>query len=157
MAFSDLTYVLFPVMIVWRLNMATRKKVGLCVLLALSLITLAFSILKTVTAESSGSESDEPQYEASLSSVWDDTEQCLVIIMGCIPTLKPLAHLEFPALRSITRSWTGLLGSSSSRKTVPDSRDTDLHSTGPYLELGPADSLSRLATHQDKPTRVYAG
>lgn len=70
LTFSDLTYVLFPVIIIYRLNMPFRRKVGLVLLMMLSLITMAFSLLKTIQVKISVGRStttnQDIQYNTSL-------------------------------------------------------------------------------------------
>ncbi|KAI0474674.1 hypothetical protein F4859DRAFT_481528 [Xylaria cf. heliscus] len=140
-AWSDLTYVLFPVMIIWQLQMPFKRKFGLCICLTLSFITLAFSILKTVTAQGSNTSSDDAQYTASLNSVWNNTEQCLVIIMGCIPTLLPVRNL------ASVRKIISLLQSSLDRTTW--SRKKNIQTLGSSENRTPYYELNRNSTTQE--------
>ncbi|KAI0549855.1 hypothetical protein F4679DRAFT_584085 [Xylaria curta] len=102
LTFSDLTYVLFPVLVIWKLNMPMRRKIALSALLSLSLLTMTASILKTVTAETSRG-GQNAEYTASLGALWSAIEQSFVIIMGSIPPLRPLATADWPRLRSLGR------------------------------------------------------
>ncbi|KAI0479888.1 hypothetical protein F4859DRAFT_530031 [Xylaria cf. heliscus] len=118
-AFSDLSYVFLPVFIIWRLNMPLHRKIGLAVLLSLSLISFVGSVMKPVTASIAHN-----QYESSLVILWSNLEQTLVIIISCVPALRSLVLLEMPIIRSIgsslrslitPSSWKGSMASSSSR------------------------------------------
>ncbi|GAW10671.1 hypothetical protein ANO14919_000050 [Xylariales sp. No.14919] len=109
LTFADLTYVLFPVLIIWRLHMPTRRKLGLVILLALSLVTLTASILKTVTSQTSSSSAEDVQYNASLGALFAALEQSLVIIMGCVPPLRPLGAMTINSLRSFSSAFTSLV------------------------------------------------
>ncbi|KAI3339958.1 hypothetical protein F4824DRAFT_453673 [Ustulina deusta] len=104
-SFSDLTYVLFPVLIIFKLHMPLKRKIGLAALLALSLFTLVASILKIVTAQPPPHETEDVQYNASISIVWSTIEATFVIIMASIPPLRPIVTLQFPRLQRITSSW----------------------------------------------------
>jgi len=87
--FSDLTYVLFPVLIIWNLHMPTRQKVGLVLLMCLSLVTAVASIMKTVTTpRADAGPKPDAQYTASIAVLWSGVEQTLVIILGCIAPLR---------------------------------------------------------------------
>ncbi|KAL2756631.1 hypothetical protein ACRALDRAFT_1075523 [Sodiomyces alcalophilus JCM 7366] len=87
--FSDVTYVLFPIMVIWKLNMPLRRKIGLGLLMALSLVTAGASIMKTITTPRSDTgNTEDAQYNASLAVLWSGIEQSLVIIMGSIPPLR---------------------------------------------------------------------
>lgn len=106
-ALGDLLYVLLPVMVVWNLNMPLHKKAGLCLLLALSLFTMAASIAKAIYAGST----EDPIYNGSLSGMWAAIEQEFVVMMGCAPTLSSIAKLKLPSVLSISASFRRLVSS----------------------------------------------
>ncbi|TRX91997.1 hypothetical protein FHL15_007094 [Xylaria flabelliformis] len=108
LTFSDLTYVLFPVLVIWKLNMPNSRKMALSALLSLSLLTMTASILKTVTAETSRG-SQNAEYSASLGALWSAIEQSFVIIMGSIPPLRPLVTADWPRLRSLGRRFSEIM------------------------------------------------
>lgn len=110
-ALGDLCYVLFPVLVVWKLNMPFHRKLGLCILLALSLFTMGVSIAKAVVAESGTDSSGDAQYKSSLSLMWSVTEQTFVIMMGCAPPLSSIAKLKLPSVFSLTGSFRKLVSS----------------------------------------------
>ncbi|KAI1179305.1 hypothetical protein F4777DRAFT_468440 [Nemania sp. FL0916] len=143
LTFSDLTYVLFPVLIIWRLNMPTRRKVALSALLSLSLFTMTASILKTITAETSHG-SQNAEYVASLSALWAAIEQSFVIIMGSIPPLRPLASAEWPRLRSLRRSLSGMVTRSTT--TSPGGKQSGLNSPDPRSAYYNLDTMNSRRT-----------
>ncbi|KAK0707143.1 hypothetical protein B0T26DRAFT_602527, partial [Lasiosphaeria miniovina] len=98
---SDLAYVLLPVMIVWSLHMALHRKVGLIVMLGMSLFTVALSILKAVWI--GRQPTVDAQYSASLAVMWAGLEQAFVIIMGCVPPLRGILK-DIPGLAAVTAS-----------------------------------------------------
>ncbi|KAH7320606.1 hypothetical protein B0I35DRAFT_468130 [Stachybotrys elegans] len=95
--FSDLTYALFPTIFIWRLNMPLRQRISLIFVMALSLLTMTFSILKTIwmssIADATVGEPDV-QYSASIQLIWGLLEQSFVIIMGCIPVIRSVLKLD---------------------------------------------------------------
>jgi hypothetical protein len=117
--FSDLSYVLLPVLIIWKLNMPIRRKIAIILLMALSLLTMSASIMKTVTAQSSQTATDV-EYNASMAILWSGIEQSFVIIMGCIPSLRPIflqqSPFRFRSLGSLFSSFMGIRTNSSRLK-----------------------------------------
>jgi len=88
-AFTDLSFVLFPIMIIWKLNMPFSRRVGLCILMAGSIFCLIACIMRMVT--------DAPQslYSSADGILWAGLEQCLVIILGSAPPLAAIRKLDF--------------------------------------------------------------
>ncbi|ETS86527.1 hypothetical protein PFICI_00355 [Pestalotiopsis fici W106-1] len=126
--FSDLTIVLLPVMVIWRLQMTLRQRIGLVLLMSVSLFTTAMSILRAVglnhiADQQSGPTATDVQYNASLEILWACLEQACVILMGCVPSLRSVVRLEItksissslskdPALLSrqfSSRDWSSFL------------------------------------------------
>ncbi|EGE01167.1 hypothetical protein TEQG_00218 [Trichophyton equinum CBS 127.97] len=70
--FTDLTFVLFPVIIIWRLQMSLGKRISLILLMSASLLTMS----------------------SSITILWSCLEQAFVIIMGCVPTLGSFTKLK---------------------------------------------------------------
>ncbi|KAK7949580.1 hypothetical protein PG988_016219 [Apiospora saccharicola] len=98
---SDITYVAFPIMIIWKLNMPTRRKAGLGVVIAMSLVTMCAALAKITVSlipmtNSQVLGNPAVQYFTSIINFSSDCEQCLVIIMGCIPTLHLASRLQWP-------------------------------------------------------------
>lgn len=114
--FSDLAYVLFPTVFIWKLNMPLRRKVGLILLMAASLFTVSMSILRIVgmtTVANPGTSNEDYQYNSSIAVLWSGLEQSCVILMGCIPTLRGTAKLVKPVFSSIGSTLSALLKRSS--------------------------------------------
>ncbi|KAI4863266.1 hypothetical protein F4820DRAFT_471645 [Hypoxylon rubiginosum] len=114
-AFGDLVYVLAPVLVVWKLNMPFRRKLSLCILLSLSLITMGISIAKSVNATSSAG----TLYGNTLGLFFAAVEQTFVIILGCVPPLSSITKLNLPpAILHMTNSVKQLVGSSQAHNTT---------------------------------------
>ncbi|KAF4633296.1 hypothetical protein G7Y89_g4834 [Cudoniella acicularis] len=126
--FSDLTYVLFPIIIIWNLNMALRRKIGLMILMGVSLFTMSMSIMKVMVAQGSSHYSTDVQYKASLGVLWSGMEQTCVIIMGCVPPLRSITKLEFPDLSAIGSSLSSLVKRNRSKQSSLDNNSSN--STG---------------------------
>ncbi|KAH7384631.1 hypothetical protein BKA66DRAFT_81944 [Pyrenochaeta sp. MPI-SDFR-AT-0127] len=135
-ALGDLCYVVGPVIVVWKLNMPFRRKLGIIILLALSLFTMGCSIAKAAFAESGISSQQDKQYISSLALMWSVTEQTFVIMMGCAPPLSSVTKLKLPLLPSLTASMKRLV---SSRGTdSKGSSGLEKSGDGIYYELGVA-------------------
>ncbi|GAW22511.1 hypothetical protein ANO14919_120480 [Xylariales sp. No.14919] len=135
-ALSDVIYVALPVTFIYKLNMATHKKVGLAILLGLSLITGAAAFSKVVTNlvfsdVDPATRGDELFTLFGIMLLITSVEQSLVITIGCVPTLRPIALIRIPLLGSIRNTLASLLSSGSRRgspskgssKQVGHSRD----------------------------------
>ncbi|KAK5630922.1 hypothetical protein RRF57_006637 [Xylaria bambusicola] len=143
-ALSDLTFVLFPVLVISKLNMPRRRKIALTTILALSLITLAIittkiavALLRLTTPEATSA--TLVRYYQSLTNLFAALEQWLVIIMGCIPTLKIPAHFRLPTLEDMGSWVASLVPSSWSTRSRQSSayNSADNNSSFQELELVP--------------------
>jgi hypothetical protein len=104
--------VILPVSIIWKLNMPFRNKLGLGIVLSLSLISFVGSIMKPVTASSAPT-----QYAASLVILWSALEQTLVIIVSCIPALRHAVLAQMPLIKSFGSSLVRIVSRDNSRKS----------------------------------------
>ncbi|KAI1803414.1 hypothetical protein F4811DRAFT_524681 [Daldinia bambusicola] len=102
---SDLTYVLFPVIFTWRLNMPLRERISLMIVMCGSMLSMSMSILKTIAMGAVANATvgtADVQYQSSLSLMYGYIEQCVVIIIGCIPTLRSIIKkLDFSKLSEL--------------------------------------------------------
>lgn len=144
--FTDLTFVLFPILIIWRLQMALKQRIGLVLLMSVSLVTMALSILKTVGLQHIADQQADPtatdvQYNATLEILWTCLEQAFVIIMGCVPPLRSIVRLDLT--QSIVGSLSSILRRRRSNKSSEGSYEYG--SSGvPYDDLEmTSDTLGR--------------
>ncbi|KAI0173704.1 integral membrane protein [Hypoxylon sp. FL1284] len=155
--FSDLTFVLFPVMVIWRLQMALRQRIGLVLLMSASLFTMVMSILKTIGLKNIADQQTDPtatdvQYDAALEILWSCLEQACVIIMGCVPSLRAVTKLE------LTKSISNSLDSILRRRKLSSSNVNKKDSGGvPYdsLEMS-TDRLDRASGNAKAPFTAVA-
>lgn len=95
--------------------MATRKKVGLAILLGLSLITGAAAFSKVVTnivfsnVDPLGPRGGDLFTLFGIMLLITSVEQSLVITIGCVPTLRPIALIKIPFLSSFRETLASLL------------------------------------------------
>ncbi|KAM7212886.1 hypothetical protein V8F06_011736 [Rhypophila decipiens] len=122
-ALTDLAYVIIPVIFVSSLRMPLHRKIGVCALLATSLIACAAATTKIaiVILVREGKISLSTGHSASIF-ITSGIEQSLVIVMGCVPALAPIRklelHLKFSAIGQsiatlLSRSGRSTSGSSS--------------------------------------------
>ncbi|RYP79127.1 hypothetical protein DL771_000105 [Monosporascus sp. 5C6A] len=146
---SDFIYAFFPVLFIWRLNMATRKKVGLMFVMAGSFITMAAAIgravivsdtfnVNTEISAQDAMDSDHVFVTFGVGSLLASVEVSLVIILGSLPKLKVATKLglfktlssSFNSMMSKLRPGTQLSNSRSrSNKGWADS-DVELNHSG---------------------------
>jgi hypothetical protein len=102
--------------------MAVRKKIGLAVLLGLSLITGAAAFSKVVT-NIIFSDVDPLTRGDQLFTLFGvmllitSVEQSLVITIGCVPTLRPLVLIKIPMFKVIGDTLASLLSTRRSHDT----------------------------------------
>jgi hypothetical protein len=156
LTFSDLTYVLFPVLIVFRLKMPFRRKLGLILILMLSLITMVVSLMKTLQVRISigraGNLTSDIQYKTSLLQVWAGVEQSLVIILSCVPVLKAMSKTDFGPFATAASSIARLV----SRKDWSTQRSTGSGKPDPsqYYDVEMQQSNNAQKNYQDSHDRL---
>ncbi|KAI0204509.1 hypothetical protein F4808DRAFT_413810 [Astrocystis sublimbata] len=113
-AISDLTLVLFPVLVISKPDMPRRRKVAIGTILALALIAVGIVVIKICMAilhltNVQASIGSLARLYPSLADFFACLEQWLVIIMGCIPTLELPEHIKLPALKTMGSWVAGLV------------------------------------------------
>ncbi|KAL9078274.1 MAG: hypothetical protein Q9157_002820, partial [Trypethelium eluteriae] len=84
---SDFFLALFPVVLLWKVQMALRAKVGVCALMGLGLITAALCIARTVLNWENVNA--DPTWESIPNWGFRSWEISIGIIAACIPALRP--------------------------------------------------------------------
>lgn len=110
-SFSDLVLALFPLIIIWNLQMRRAVKLGLGCAMSLGLLATGAAIVKTIQLQDLTARGDYTYQTVDLV-IWFTTEMYTVIVAACVPTLRPLLPL--------------LYGRSPSRKSAGESRETYL-------------------------------
>ncbi|KAL8745454.1 MAG: hypothetical protein Q9184_007872 [Pyrenodesmia sp. 2 TL-2023] len=95
-AFLDFALAIIPVDIIWKLKMARKKKLWLCVLLGMGILPSAgvcaaikTSQLRTVTKKT------DITWKLAQYLLWNALEVNVIIVAACIPTLRPLFLVAF--------------------------------------------------------------
>lgn len=74
--------------------MPFRRQLGLCILLAGAVFSMATYIMRIITAQQETSIT-----QTSMGMLWAGLEQCLVITLGAAPTLPALRQTKLKFLR----------------------------------------------------------
>ncbi|KAL4965487.1 uncharacterized protein BDV14DRAFT_199892 [Aspergillus stella-maris] len=88
-SFSDALLATYPVHLFWKLQMKLRIKVALSVLMGLGWIAAVCSAVKTYELKALTETSDITWAQPSLL-IWASTEAWIVIVVGCVPPIRPL-------------------------------------------------------------------
>ncbi|KXG50584.1 uncharacterized protein PGRI_043510 [Penicillium griseofulvum] len=88
-AFSDALLASYPIHLFWKLQMKLRIKVALSVLMGLGWVAAVCSAVKTYELKALTQTTDITYAQSSLL-IWASTEAWIVIIVGCIPPIRPL-------------------------------------------------------------------
>ncbi|EZF30147.1 hypothetical protein H109_01242 [Trichophyton interdigitale MR816] len=91
-AFSDGLLAIYPIFVIWKLQMSKRTKTCLGCVLALGIVAMIAAIIKTIFLASLTARSDYT-YDTISLTIWTNTEQYLIIIAACIPPLGPLLKI----------------------------------------------------------------
>ncbi|KAK7990066.1 hypothetical protein PG989_010381 [Apiospora arundinis] len=140
-ALADLTFVLIPIVFIWKLQMSLDRRLGLIAIMAMGLFTCAMSIMKGVSAIP-GASGDDAAYVATLSLLWATLEQACVVLLGNVPPLRPLARIDIPFVSHLTGTVASLLRRTrnttrgSTSKTMPGSGvSSGYHPNNGYEDL----------------------
>ncbi|MCJ1242692.1 hypothetical protein MMC14_010701 [Varicellaria rhodocarpa] len=77
----------------WNLNMDVKKKIGICFLMGMGLLAGICGAIKTSKLpETTRSDYTWATYDLTL---WSGAETFLIVVCGCIPTLKPVSQQLF--------------------------------------------------------------
>lgn len=90
-SFSDLILALYPLTFIWNLQLKLKIKIGLGAVMSLGLIATIASVYKTVELQNLAT--PDFTFDATNLVLWYMTENWLIIIAACIPTLGPLYQI----------------------------------------------------------------
>ncbi|KAI0872148.1 hypothetical protein GGS24DRAFT_491707 [Hypoxylon argillaceum] len=85
----DIIFSLIPVKIIWKLHLSIRKRLGLILLLSSGIFSGVSAAIKTNQLVTLTARSDLT-WETFGLYLWTSIEIFVIIICGCIPTLRPL-------------------------------------------------------------------
>lgn len=123
--------------------MRLSQRIGLSIVLALSLLTMGATIAKTVitqeasTRARSGDTSYDLPYETCLATVWGAVDQCLLISLGCVPLLYkavgPILENSFSHISNMFSATISRLSGSNRGRTTKSSQ-TSSGRSGPFSD-----------------------
>ncbi|PVI02415.1 hypothetical protein DM02DRAFT_653560 [Periconia macrospinosa] len=87
--FIDFFLATMAVHLVWDIQLNIKKKIGVCIFLGCSILTGIASALKTSSIANVHDDSDLT-WDSFWLYVWNCVETTLLIILGSVPTLRPL-------------------------------------------------------------------
>ncbi|KAL8731916.1 MAG: hypothetical protein Q9181_004127 [Wetmoreana brouardii] len=87
-AFTDVFLAVVPAMVFWKLQLKTKTKVGLCLLMGTTALAAICAIVKTTKLYQLANLADFTYGTVDLI-IWAIVEANVIIIAACIPTLKP--------------------------------------------------------------------
>ncbi|KAL8668836.1 MAG: hypothetical protein Q9168_006550 [Polycauliona sp. 1 TL-2023] len=105
---SDFALALFPIVLLWKVQIPIRVKVGLCTLMSLGLITAACCLVRTIGNWQNVN--SDPTWASVNNWYWRSWEVSLGIIAACIPPLRP-------GYKAMTSGINSYLSHRSSRKS----------------------------------------
>ncbi|KAL9106284.1 MAG: hypothetical protein Q9227_008683 [Pyrenula ochraceoflavens] len=82
--FTDILIMVLPIHAIWNIQLSRAQKWGLTGIFAVSLITVAFSVVRAI--EILSDQSNGPVW----CNLWSIVESSIAVIVGCLPTFKAL-------------------------------------------------------------------
>ncbi|KAL8959444.1 MAG: hypothetical protein Q9193_003697, partial [Seirophora villosa] len=92
--FLDFALAVMPIPMIWKLKMATKKKLLLCVLLGMGIFAGVCAAIKTSQLRTVTKKVDIT-YTLAGYLLWNALEVNVIIIAACVPTLRPLFLVVF--------------------------------------------------------------
>ncbi|KAF3762737.1 hypothetical protein M406DRAFT_18111, partial [Cryphonectria parasitica EP155] len=84
----DITVLILPLPMVWRLDLELRQKLAVTGMFLLGSFVCVTSILRILAFRTS--KQSDPTYTTIDTATWSSVEQSLGIVCACLPTLRPL-------------------------------------------------------------------
>lgn len=88
-AITDVILALYPIHLIWGVQMSKRLKIGLCCLMGFGLLAAVTSTIKTIELRNLTQTQDNTYYISRLAFA-TMIEAWIVLIVGCVPSLRPL-------------------------------------------------------------------
>lgn len=126
MVLVDVILATIPSTIIWRLHMALRRRIALCLLLGVGLFAAACGSIKTSYLSKLSVRSDVT-WAMYNPIIWSGSENFVVLFCGCVPPLKSLWDRYFARSSSISGSWRSCSGKgekSSAHHRIVDTDDS---------------------------------
>lgn len=98
-ALTDIVLAAIPISAFCKLQMRFKTKVGVCIMMGLTILSAIFTIIKASYLWLLFRAPD-PFFDLSNLVIWGLLEQNVVIVAACIPTLRPFFHKAFKGEKS---------------------------------------------------------
>ena len=104
---TDILIVSVPVVLLWNVNITRNRKIGLCVVLGLSIVMVIFALIRVTL-----STLNDGIIDSVWLFFWAETECCVAIIMVSLTAVRALFGLESSRsskekeLQYVRQSWT---------------------------------------------------
>ncbi|KAL8749078.1 MAG: hypothetical protein Q9184_006945 [Pyrenodesmia sp. 2 TL-2023] len=169
-AFTDVFLAVVPAMVFWKLQLKTKTKIGLCLLMGTTALAAICAIVKTTYLDELANLADFTYATVDLI-IWAIVEADVIIIAACIPTLKPFVisvqkGVQGNEGRSLLDRLRGLRsygysrghrdGSGYSGRYQKNGHSTDGTSAGEYPLVTAARGESNLEDGSQKPVSIQA-
>ncbi|KAJ5370133.1 uncharacterized protein N7496_006225 [Penicillium cataractarum] len=96
---TDFVLAIVPINAFWKLQMPTSTKVGVCVMMGLTMLSAIVTIIKATYLHLFTDHID-PLFNVVPLVLWGLIEQNVVIIAACVPTLRPFFRRTFKSSKS---------------------------------------------------------
>ncbi|KAH8673428.1 hypothetical protein BX600DRAFT_433057 [Xylariales sp. PMI_506] len=110
---TDVVLAIVPISVFWKLQMRQSTKIGLCIMMGLTMLSAIVTIVKATYLYLFTDKSD-PLWDVVPLVLWGLTidtassiEQNVVIVAACIPTLRPFFHKPFQSKKGTGNSGSG--------------------------------------------------
>ncbi|KAL8683155.1 MAG: hypothetical protein Q9186_000868 [Xanthomendoza sp. 1 TL-2023] len=150
-AWLDFVLAAMPASIVWKLQMAKRKKIALCALLGMGVFAGICATIKTVHLRVM-THKEDITWKLPQFLLWNALEVNIIIIAACIPTLRPLFLVVFkrPGASAFLKQSYQM-----TPRTVNGNRATGSHKRQSRLK-GDTESLKSINSHGSKNNPLVA-
>lgn len=113
----DLIVIALPMPMLWGLQMATSRKMGLTAIFGIGGGICIITILRIVSVVNL--DLNDLSYSGIDDAIWSELEPCLGIINACLPVLPPvMSHIFHPAVCR-WKTWTGSSNTAQGTRTGP--------------------------------------
>ncbi|MCJ1398245.1 hypothetical protein MMC11_001442 [Xylographa trunciseda] len=103
-ALCDFSLAVFPIFIMWNLQMRLKRKIAICCVMGLGIFAVVCAIIKITTLPELADHTDYTYATVPLL-LWSAVEENVIITCACIPTLGPLlVYLQGKDLKSVFRA-----------------------------------------------------
>lgn len=110
-AITDVILALYPIHLIWGVQMSKRLKIGLCCLMGFGLLAAVTSTTKTIELRNLTQTQDKTYYISRLAFA-TMIEAWIVLIVGCVPSLRPL-------IKAIVKRFWGTASTAPTKHSFP--------------------------------------